>query len=87
LTYIKTGLEPDGSFEQRARDEAARKGWRFEKVPGSLKLFEQLLSGDWTDQDFLVVQPGWPVVASYDDNILTAERIPDDRTREDSRSH
>jgi len=76
LTFIETGLEPDGSFEQRARDEACRRGWKFEKVAGSLTLFEQLVSGDWAEENFLVLQPGWCVAARYDGSILTAQRIP-----------
>ena len=31
MTFIEMGIEPDGSFEQRARDEAAKRGWTFEK--------------------------------------------------------
>ena len=78
LTYIETGLEPDGSFEQRSREEAARKGWEFEKMAGSLALFEQLVSGEWPEQDFLVVKPGWRVAARYDDSVIAAEEIPHD---------
>ena len=77
LTFIETGLERDGSFERRAREEAAQKGWQFEKVAGSLTLFEQLMSGDWPDQDFLVVKPGWRVAPRYDESILATERIPE----------
>jgi hypothetical protein len=76
LTFIETGLEPDGSFEQRAREEAARKSWQFEKISGSLTLFEQLTSGHWPDEDFLVVQPGFRVAPRYDGSVLTAEEIP-----------
>lgn len=82
LTFIETGLEPDGSFEQRSREEAVQKGWKFDKVTGNLTLFEQLMSGNWPDQDFLIVKPGWRVVPRYDESILAAERIPDDGPRE-----
>lgn len=78
LTYIETGLEPDGSFEQRAREEVARKNWTFEKVSGNLTLFEQLLSGNWPEQDFLIVKPGWRVVPRYDESVLGVEEVPRD---------
>lgn len=73
LTFIEMGIEPDDSFEQRTRDEAAEKGWEFEKVRGDLSLIQRLVDGDWDDADFLVVPPGSRVAASYDEMIITLE--------------
>ena len=42
LTFIETGIEPDGRFEDQARAEAAERGWRFEKVARQLDLFRRL---------------------------------------------
>lgn len=74
LTYIETGLEPDGSFERRSRDEAAAKGWIFAKVRGDLNLFQRLVGGDWDAADFLVVEPGYEIAARYDDGVMAARR-------------
>jgi hypothetical protein len=74
LTYIATGLEPDGSFEQRAREEAAEHGWAFEILRGDLGLFERLLAGAWSVDDFLLVQPGCRVRASYDSGVIESVR-------------
>ena len=73
LTYIEIGLEADDHFEQLARQEAGQRGWAFEKINGSLILFEQLVSGHWPEQDFLVVPRGFRVAATYDDHIIRAE--------------
>ena len=75
LAYIATGLEPDGSFEQQAREEAARRGWQFETIRGDLRLFERLVAGDWDDNDFLVVPPGWRVKPTYDRGIIEKEGL------------
>ena len=75
LTFIETGLEPDGRFEQETRDEAAEKNWEFEKIAGDLTLFRKLVGGDWNPEDFLVVEPGGRIVASYDEGVIKAERI------------
>ena len=72
LTYIETGLEPNASFEGRAREEAAQKGWTFSKVRGDLSLFHRLVQGDWDAEDFLVVQPGFEIEARYDDGVIAA---------------
>jgi hypothetical protein len=75
LAYIATGLEPDGSFERRAREEAARRGWQFETIHGDLRLFERLVAGDWDENDFLVVPPGWRVKPTYDRGIIEKEGL------------
>ncbi len=67
------GVEPDGSFEQTAREEAASKHWNFRKEPGNLDLLRRLLSGDWND-DFLIVPPRHKIVARHDGLIVSAVR-------------
>jgi hypothetical protein len=74
LTFIEMGVEPDASFERRAREEAAARGWKFEKVVGNLSLIQRLVDGTWDDREFLVVRPGWRVSAQYDAGIITAEK-------------
>ena len=59
-------------YEQVAVDEAQRRQWTFEKILGSLRLTQQLVSGEWPEEEFLVVEPGQKVAASYDDLVLRA---------------
>lgn len=73
LTYIRTGVEPDGEFEAQARVEASERKWSFETYMGNLRLFNGLLMGDWGHQDFLVVQPGQTIRASDGSLILEAQ--------------
>ncbi len=73
LTYIEMGIEPDDRFESATRQEAVRRGWKFEKLTGDLSLLERLVNGDWDPRDFLVVPPGGRIAASHDDKIVKAE--------------
>lgn len=73
FTFIEMGVEPDGSFEQLTRDEAAKRGWKFEKIAGSMALIHDLLSGNWPPENFLVVPPGHRIRATNDDAIICAE--------------
>ena len=73
LTFIEMGVEPDGSCERRAREEAERRGWDFEKIPGDMGLIQGLLDGPWDPARFLVVQPGWRIVMRSDEGIVDAE--------------
>lgn len=75
LTYIATGLEPDNRFEEEARWEAAEAGWKFEKLTGDLVLLRRLVNGDWKGGDFLLVQPGERITATYDNSIVRVEEI------------
>ncbi|MEA2067856.1 MAG: DUF1638 domain-containing protein [Verrucomicrobiota bacterium] len=72
ITFIEMGVEPDGSFENTARGEAASKHWKFEKVPGNLTLLRRLLNGDWDDGDFLIVPPHHKTIARHDELIVSA---------------
>ncbi len=74
FTFIEMGVEPDGRFERATREEAEQRGWRFEKIAGDLSLLQRLVDGNWAGDDFLVVPPGWRVVAHHDERILGAER-------------
>jgi hypothetical protein len=70
--YIDMGFGGGEDVEQKAQDEAARRGWRFERLAGDLVLMRRLLNGDWKN-DFLVLQPGQKIRMSYDHNIITSE--------------
>jgi len=56
--YIDTegiGL-PD--YTSEVQELAARRGWNFERVAGSLILVRDLLEGRWDEERFLIVPPG-----------------------------
>ena len=71
--YHETGIEPDDRFEQAARDEAAARGWKYERLSGDLSLLERLVDGRWDEEDFLVIAPGQRIAISYDERIVQAE--------------
>jgi hypothetical protein len=75
FTFIEMGVEPDASFERRAREDAIARGWKFEKLAGDLGLFQRLVDGHWDDREFLTVPPGWRVKAQYESGILAAEKV------------
>lgn len=74
IAYIEMGVEPDDRFERRAREQAAEKGWKYEKLAGDMSLVQALVDGPWDAERFLVVPPGHRVAPSFDDAILKAQR-------------
>jgi hypothetical protein len=67
--FLETGLAADTVALDRAREETAKRGWRFETILSDLTLIERLLEGEWNEA-FVVVQPGQSLVMSYDDDIV-----------------
>lgn len=53
--FIDTGNS--SAFEAIAREQAERRGWLFERKTGDRRLIHQLVNGEWSDDDFLVVPP------------------------------
>jgi len=76
MTFIEMGIEPNGSFEQIARDKAAERNWQFEKVRGEMGMFERLVNGIWNENEFLIVPPGRQIVAPYDDGVIALAPKP-----------
>ncbi len=70
------GIEPDGSFESLAKQKAETRNWKFEKVQGSMGMFQRLVNGDWDQAEFLVIPPGCRVATTYDDGIIGIEKQP-----------
>ncbi len=74
LTFIRTGLEPDGRFEDQSRENAAEHGWEFERIEGDLRLVHALAEGLWdlpaNAADFAVLRPGERLAPSYQDDIF-----------------
>jgi hypothetical protein len=69
--FIDMRSGESSEWEQRARAEADRRGWRFERLAGELLLIRRLLDGDW-DDDFLVLEAGQRLAMSYDSDVIRA---------------
>jgi len=70
--FIDTGLGDGQAFEQMARDQAERRGWLFERRQGNRRLIEMLVSGDWAEDEFLVVPPGHQIEQASDTGLVRA---------------
>jgi hypothetical protein len=73
IAFIEMGVEPDGRFEQKARNDAAAMGWKYEILHGDMSLLWDLLDGRWDDNRFLLIPPGGKIAPSYDEKIIKIE--------------
>jgi hypothetical protein len=70
--FIDTGLGDNKPYEQMARAKAEKEGWIFERKEGNRRLLEMLINGDWSDEEFLTVPPGFTIRQYYDDSLVYA---------------
>lgn len=66
-----TGYEAP-SWRKYAADFAQTYGWELFETEGSDRLFTGLLSGEWSEEDFLVCPPGYHTAASGDSRKIIA---------------
>ncbi|MGQ9615294.1 MAG: DUF1638 domain-containing protein [Spirochaetota bacterium] len=71
LAFIDWGIEGDEAFRREAEENAKGLGLEYEHIKGDPKLLLNLLNGHWDERDFLRVKPGYKIMPSYDDDVLT----------------
>lgn len=71
--YIETQEIALPDYTADVRAEAERRGWKFDKLAGSLVILRDLLEGRWDDERFLRIPPGQTIVPSYDARIVSAQ--------------
>jgi len=72
--YIDLEIGDGAHLEAQTQQEAANRGWKFERLTGNVSLIRRLLAAEW-DQDFLVVPPGQQVAMAYDQAVVTCRPI------------
>ncbi len=68
LYFIDVPETREPSVVGRIRSAAEDEGKELFEIPGSLRLVEMLLAGNWPDEDFLVVPRGQRIAGVYDMN-------------------
>ena len=77
--FIDMGIGDAESYRRFVREIAERNGWSFEEIKGSWRLIDSFLSGEWGEDDFLIVPPRHRVSESFDESIMKAEPLRPDR--------
>lgn len=73
LTYISVPVSSNDACREKASTEAAKEGWKFDNVKGTLSMLEHLVGGEWDTAEFLVVPAGATIRATLNDAIVGAE--------------
>ena len=73
--YIDLGIGDGSEVAAKAQEQAARRGWNYDRVEGDMVLLRRLLEGDW-ENDFLILQPGQKLSMTYDDEVIGCSLAP-----------
>jgi hypothetical protein len=74
--YIDMGLGDGSGYEQRAQAEAERRGWKYERREGDRRMVNMLVTGEWPDEEFLIVNPEHTIRQAADvDELVRAEKL------------
>lgn len=71
--YTDLELGNHEAYSEFTKECAAWLGWNFDSVRGDSRLLRALMSGEWDEDDFLIVRPGQKIVATYDEGVIAAE--------------
>ena len=72
LAYVDMGIGEFPQYEAESVRMAEELGWTFERIEGDLRLIRMLVQGDWPENEFLVLDPGQHVKATYAGGIIEA---------------
>jgi len=72
--FVDLGIGDVSYAQAQAQENAAQRGWTFERIVGDLVLVRRLLNGDWQN-DFLIVEPGQQIEMSYDDDVMRCAQL------------
>jgi hypothetical protein len=75
LAFIDTPAPAAKKWEAVARDLAQQRGWKFERLPGDLGWLKRLLDTEWSEREFLKLNPGERVTLRSDAQLIGAEKI------------
>ena len=68
--YIRLPLFDKDIYKDITKKAAEHFGWQYHEIDGDMSLMERFISGDWNEEDFIVLEPGEIAVQSYDEEIL-----------------
>ncbi|MGA2172798.1 MAG: DUF1638 domain-containing protein [Sedimentisphaerales bacterium] len=73
-TYIDWGFANAGQEKQFTKKAAEYLGWKYDEVKGDSGLMQRLVDGKWSEEEFLIVQPGQKITENLTDaGIIGAE--------------
>jgi hypothetical protein len=68
--YVDLGFMDNSRYKEYTRECADWLNWKYDELQGDSRLITNFLNGNWSNEDFLIVEPGNKIIASNDERIL-----------------
>lgn len=72
--YVDLSVGDNDAYAEYTRQCADWLGWKYDRIKGDPSLLRRFVDGDWSNDEFLVVEPGHHIEATNDDNIMRSTR-------------
>jgi hypothetical protein len=73
--YVDLGIGDASRYKKYTKGCAAWLKWNFDELKGDPALLRDFINGNWTDDKYLVVEPGYMIQPSYNPSIIEAVKI------------
>ena len=73
--YVDLGFYDTEEYKTYTKQCAQWLGWDCDVLPGDPRLIVNFLEGNWSPEDFLIVEPGAMVITSHDERIIDAKGL------------
>ncbi len=74
--YVDMGFGDTSGYKEYTQKCAEWLEWNYDELSGDNRLIVDLLEGNWNSEDFLIVEPGEAIAASYDESIVKKTKKP-----------
>jgi hypothetical protein len=71
--FVNMNLGDVEYYRKKTKDDAEFLKWNYKEIDGDINLIRKFIDGDWNENDFLIVEVGQVIKASYNDKIVKAE--------------
>lgn len=71
-TYINSPIVDNQPYKEFTKTSLQHFNWEYDEVDGDMNLLENLLSGNWNEEDFLVCPPHHTIVETFDERKIKA---------------
>jgi len=74
--YVDLGLGNGDAYKEYTRQCAEWLGWQYDEIEGDSSLFRRFVSGDWSADEFLIVEPDHHIEATNGEDIVRSVPNP-----------